>query len=237
MLHDKVYGLYWQEDVIPGDHLKMPEANSAGAYLTPVVNKIANQMTGFDRQKADPAFQNSNNVYPGDTNCSLHEAHSKWLEGAANAFVDVAFLADSASKIIGGGQLKLAGESKLLDCYMAPDAFSASETSDWVALMNESSTAFETCFSTFLKGWPSLNVGEFLSCMVTSFIANVYGTERSESLDGCLVQNQCIAFNGIDLDIPKLIDCIGLTNIVSRACVHMTTFALRGPSFSSSNSF
>jgi len=185
-----------------------------GAYMTAVVNKIANQMTGFNREEADPDFQFSYNVYPGDGICSVEQPHSKWHEESANGLVDVALLTNSGLKAMNGGELRLGGESELLDCYMARDNISESEVSNWITFTKEVSTAFQDCLLIFLKGWPTPNVGNFLSCMFTKVVAENARTNDSASLVSCLVQNQCIAFNGITLNLPRLLNCIGLNNAV-----------------------
>jgi len=196
----------------------IPEANFIGAYMTGVVNRLANAMTGFNRAQSDPDFQKSHRVYPGDWWCSIDQPHSKWHEVSANALVDVMFLGDSTARVIGGEELKLVGENELLDCYLAPGVFSDEETANWIALAEESSATFEACFSRFLENWRSPAVGEFMSCMFMSFVTASYGTEVPKSLDSCLIENECIAFDGTSLNLPRLLKCVGLNSLVREIC-------------------
>jgi hypothetical protein len=192
--------------------------NFLGAIGIPAVNKLGNLLTGFDRNN-DPNFQKARHVYPGDWHCRINQPHSKWHEAAANGVVDVVLLADAGAKVIGGEQLPLLFNHDLLQCYHTKDGFSAF---DWPATASEVSDVFESCFSSLVDGWPQPDVGGFIGCMVSSTM-RVGNTEAlddnaPQTLDSCLVKNDCIAFDGMQLDLPRLKKCIGLSSIVSGSC-------------------
>jgi hypothetical protein len=208
----------WQEQFLAGPHLTKKWANFLGAIGIPVVNKICNKLTGFDHSN-DPDFQKSRHVYPGDWHCNIHQPHSKWHEVSATALADLALLADAGAKVIAGEQLHLLFKHDLFNCYHTKDGFSGF---DWPTIAPEVSDLFESCFSSLVDRWPQLYLGGFIGCMVSSTI-RVGNTEALEdnapqTLDSCLVKNNCIAFDGLQLDVPRLKKCIGLSSIVSGLC-------------------
>jgi hypothetical protein len=214
----QLYAFLWQEVVIAGQHLTKKSANFLGAIGIPVLNKLCNKLTGFDHRN-DRDFQKSRHVYPGDWHCNIQQAHSKWHEVTATGLADVAFMADALAKVIAGEQLPLLFKHDLFQCYHSKDSFSAF---DWPTIAPEVSDVFESCFSSLVGGWPQPDVGGFIGCMISSTM-RVGNTEAlddnaPQTLDSCLVEHACIAFDGLQLDVPRLKKCIGLSSIVSGTC-------------------
>jgi hypothetical protein len=106
--HEKIWAFVWQEDIIPGFHLADPLWNRLGAMLTPIINGLANTITGYDRlsYSQDNEFQNSyRNIYPDSIRCNILQPHSKWHASSANALIDLLLLSSDGKHIIDGGTL------------------------------------------------------------------------------------------------------------------------------------
>jgi hypothetical protein len=201
----QLYGMMWQEIIIPSKFLRRKIPNFLGATLIPVVNLMSNKLTVFDRQN-DPDFQKSLHIYPGDFHCSIQQPHSKWHEVTGNGLVDVDLSADSLAKVIAGGQLPLLLKHDLFRCYDERDAFSGFS---WSTIAPAVSEVFDSCFSNLLDGWPQLDTGGLVGCMVTAMIrvgndAVVQEDGLPPTLESCLVEHDCIRFDGLQLDGPRL---------------------------------
>jgi hypothetical protein len=92
-----VYAFYWQEAIVPGPHISDPEAIARGAEMLPVVNALANQLTGF--YHVDEEFQQSINVFPGDARCRAEQGHAIWQEESGNGLVDMALVAQFVDSV------------------------------------------------------------------------------------------------------------------------------------------
>ncbi|KAH8067954.1 hypothetical protein JL721_7173 [Aureococcus anophagefferens] len=73
--------------------------NDLGAALMPMVNKVANLLTGFAHADADQ--QRCERVYAADDRCRKLDVapHAKWHESSANGLLDLALLADDVRKL------------------------------------------------------------------------------------------------------------------------------------------
>lgn len=73
--------------------------NDLGAALMPMVNKVANLLTGFAHADADQ--QRCERVYAADDRCRKLDVapHAKWHESSANGLLDLALLADDVHKL------------------------------------------------------------------------------------------------------------------------------------------
>jgi hypothetical protein len=216
----QLYAFYWQETVLKGVY--SPVTNFIGALAIPKLNKLCNLLNHYDFSD-DLAVQKAFRVYPGDRACRKQEPHSKWHEESANGLVDFAFLSDDVAKVIGkGAQISLGLNNTLLQCYIERDCISGF---NWSVIAPRMSATFESCFSEAAEGCPQLYGSGFLGCMVSSFVSvgNTVSTpdeEAPERLDRCLVDNDCIGFNGARLDVGRLKECIGFGSLVCRCYVH-----------------
>jgi hypothetical protein len=210
----QIYAVLWHEQLFPVKILTRKIPNFLGATLIRAVNLMSNKLTGFDRRN-DPDFQKSHHVYPGDFHCNIQQPHSKWHEITGNGLVDVDLSADSLAKVIAGEQLPLLLKHDIFQCYEERDAFS---DFSWPTIAPAVSEVFDSCFSNLLDGWPQLDTGGFVGCMVTSIIrfgndAAVQAVQEDglpPTFESCLVEHDCIRFDGLQLDGPRLKRCIGL---------------------------
>jgi len=82
-------------------HLPMlwtPTGLMMGNYLMPMFNAWADSISGFS--PSDHAMKEATDVYPGDSYCRLHQAHSIWHEESANGLLEVVFLADYINHVL-----------------------------------------------------------------------------------------------------------------------------------------
>jgi hypothetical protein len=214
----------WQEQLLPFFHLNSKIKNFFGAITMPGINVLANKLTGYDRYN-DKWFQLAHGAYPGERACRKQVPHAKWHEMTANGLADLAFLLDDGARVIqAGGSVKtMSVPSKLLDCQMKNDCYSGP---DWSNLTPISSRAFSSCLKK-LGSEPQLGANiDFVGCMINTLVqtgnsddvAREEGSFMSstETIDKCLVENDCIGFNGMQLDIFKLNRCIGIGSLVSQ---------------------
>ena len=190
--------------------------NLFGAASIRLVNNVANFLTGFHRRFLDWSFHTSRHVYPNDKHCSIQQAHSKWHEVSANGLADIMLASNLVAKMIDGSGDS--GHFHLFDRFGIDDAFAGFE---WRLLSPKLSNVLEGCFLDFLRGFPSLKMGEFLGCVLTETIVAGNAVEedatdqlnespRFQTLDTCLLGNKCIAFNGVELDVDLIQWCIGV---------------------------
>lgn len=220
LLLSQLYAFLWQEELIKGKHLTSRTANFLGAVGVRKVNRLANFLTGFNRRN-DRKFQRARNVYPGDKRCRRQVPHSKWHEVIANGLVDVAILCDMINRVFSEQRLHFNLDNELFRCYESSSVFSGF---DWQSISSTVSQVFETCSVELLDDWPRPDIGQFTGCMISSMI-RAGNEEEAESvgedtvppltLDACLVNNDCIKFDGLQLDVDLLKQCVGLTLEVS----------------------
>ena len=207
--------------MIQGDHLEKDFANFFGAISIGAVNKLSNKLTGFKRWE-DIRFQKSKHVYPGDGLCNIEQPHSKWHEIAANVLVDIALAADLVGRYISGKHAH--DHVPLLQRYSLEETFSSF---DWTALSPNLSKNFDTCIKQTLAGWPKPIFGAFVGCMAstTVFTGSMKSTDQNgrllddtapETLEMCLAMNDCLRFDGFQIDTHRLPECLGLSSNVSR---------------------
>lgn len=180
-----------------------------GSVVTPFVNALSNVITGFNRS-GSPNLQFSRNAYPGDNRCNRRHPHSKWHEIAANGLVDVALTAKSLNKLLAGESLtnlrSISGNS-VVQCYekawaaesepFDSDLFSADTQDELLGGI------LEECFSSNL-----FDFGRFLSCLTNKMVWLSKSTAQPTHLEQCLVDNECIVFNGTDFNAKRLHDCV-----------------------------
>jgi len=120
-----LYAFVWQERVFPNPFFLKPGVNELGATLMPVVNSLANTITGFKHYDAE--IQASKNIYPGDTFCRVNQSHSKWHEQSANGLLDLVYMADKIKGVI------KASKSGMLDSLEddLPAPLTAVELVEW----------------------------------------------------------------------------------------------------------
>lgn len=213
----QLYAFLWQEVLIPLEFLKGRTVNFLGGVGIRKINRIANMFTGFNRRN-DPQFQKSRHVYPGDRRCSRQQSssHAKWHEVIANGLVDVVLVCDAVNKAISDNNHGLDGlgfeENELLQCYESNEAFSEFE---WSAIAPQLSSIFETCVLEFAEESSSSTLGAFLGCSVSNLIRAGHGqieeAESQPSLENCLVDHDCVEFHGVELNIDRLKQCMGLS--------------------------
>jgi hypothetical protein len=93
-----IYAFYWQEQIVDRDHLDDPEAVARGAVMMPVLNALANDISGF--VFVDQDVQQSINVYPGDSKCRAQQPHSIWHEQSGNGLVDMGLVSQFADSML-----------------------------------------------------------------------------------------------------------------------------------------
>lgn len=81
---------------IPGTETK--PALYIGGHSIPVVNFIADILTGFEQTDHD--VNNSKNLYPGQKHCKYDQGHSIWHEQSANGIVDIMYLCDFVNSLV-----------------------------------------------------------------------------------------------------------------------------------------
>ncbi|EGB09438.1 hypothetical protein AURANDRAFT_63034 [Aureococcus anophagefferens] len=97
------YAFLWQEYFFPWSRVYLciygVATNDLGAALMPMVNKVANLLTGFKHADADQ--QRCERVYAADDRCRKLDVapHAKWHESSANGLLDLALLADDVHKL------------------------------------------------------------------------------------------------------------------------------------------
>lgn len=67
-------------------------------YATPLVDKLGSAISGVPQTDIDVV--KSRNVYPGEHECNLKEAHSIWHEVSANGLVEIIFLTDYVNGLL-----------------------------------------------------------------------------------------------------------------------------------------
>ena len=157
----------WEEEClrVPDCRLNGTRWNAFASTITvPLVNRIANTLTGYGRAISDPDFQSSQEVYPGDKSCNAEQPHSKWHEVSANALVDLIFFADNLIKEIRGEKKVVSygrSDSKgLFDCLDEDGAFESFDTSE--ELESSFGIVLENCSDAFLKEFADFDVDGFL---------------------------------------------------------------------------
>ena len=93
-----VYAFLFQEEFIPLDFLKTPLAINVGGFLIPVINGIADTMTGLNQ--SDKNVNWSQDVYPGQSHCKHDQGHSIWHEVSANGLLDLLFMCDYVNSLV-----------------------------------------------------------------------------------------------------------------------------------------
>lgn len=93
-----IYAFIWQEEILPGDHLNSIENNIKGAEMMPVINGIANEISGYFHSDRD--LQDSIGVYPGDAKCRVEQPHSKWHEESGNGLMDLMLTGQTIDRIL-----------------------------------------------------------------------------------------------------------------------------------------
>ena len=217
----QLYALYWQEQFIPGDHLTKFTCNLFGAMSIKLVNKVSEMLTGFHRAHVDLNFYKSKHVYQGDKHCNIQQPHSKWHEVSANAVADIMIASNLLAKLIEGDT----GHFHLFDLFRLDDAFAGFE---WNVLSPSLSKPLQQCAIDFIGDWPSWRLGKLVSCVVSQTIQagraeddnRVQPLDESiwashDLLDSCLLENQCISFDGVQLDMDLVQQCVGLSDNVS----------------------
>jgi hypothetical protein len=97
-------------------------------------------------------------------------------------------------------------------------------------MSDTASSGFQSCFANATNAWSSSadagdGAGDLFACIVAYMIDPENGimsskaTTELETLDQCLVANDCLGFNGMRLDSNKLNECIGFASIVSFICL------------------
>lgn len=98
MLMKILYAFLWQEFFIPLPELYHPIPNKLGAWFMPYWNGISTKLSGF--AQTDEAVVNSQNVYPGDSQCRGTSPHALWHEESANGLLEIVFLADYINHLL-----------------------------------------------------------------------------------------------------------------------------------------
>jgi len=181
-----MYAFYWQEQIVDRDHLDDTEAIQRGAEMQPVVNALANEITGFTH--VDMEFQASIDVYPADAKCRSEQPHSIWHEQSGNGLVDMALVSQFADQILrnpndDGNTL----EAGLIFCLVENDCLDGVVDGEYGSIIN--------CIQRipFLNPNPpcsdKVNAGALLLC--------VPGCDESDTmcLVNCVVDNAEIGVN------------------------------------------
>jgi hypothetical protein len=130
-----IYAFYWQEQIVDRDHLDDAEAIARGAEMQPVLNALANEITGF--QHVDMEFQQSIDVYPADAKCRAEQPHSIWHEQSGNGLVDMALVSQFADSILRNPQDDgKTLEPGLLFCLVENDCLEGVADGDFGSVIN-----------------------------------------------------------------------------------------------------
>lgn len=179
----------------------------------PEINRLANILTGFDRSK-DFDVQQCRNVYPGEERCRREQPHSKWHEASANGVTDLLMTNNAAYKVLRGEQLPLGSDIGLAHCFIENHCLVDAEV-----ILSPLSKAAETCIEFLTEAWPLPDTEGFFNCATSSLLYEddeLARLETPKTLDTCLIQNECIGFDGFGrLDSWRLSHCIGLSIFVS----------------------
>lgn len=217
----QLYAFFWQEEAFEHKLLTSRFSNFLGAVGIRSVNSLADKLTGFDRS-SDRNFKTSRNVYPGDFRCNIQEPHSKWHEVSANTIVDIMLTSDSIFKVIAGERLPLLFNHGLVHRYETHGSFAAFE---WASIAPQASLVFDSCLIEAIDNWNKPNrIGGFLSCMASSIVTHAVSrldaadgdSGSQETIETCLVANDCVRFQGFQIDLSHLKQCVGLVANVSR---------------------
>jgi len=96
-----VFAFLWQEQILEGGFFLQPRTNETAPNILPPLVSLFNFVSGFELP--DPAFQESDGIYPGDDSCrSKTILHTKWHELSAMGLLDMAYLVDCAATIVNG---------------------------------------------------------------------------------------------------------------------------------------
>ena len=68
------------------------------AFLMPVYNRLANDLSGFPQTDSD--FNHGIGVYPGDSHCRSYSPHSMWHEEGAHLMFDISIMSNYVNQII-----------------------------------------------------------------------------------------------------------------------------------------
>lgn len=101
VLLKQVYAFLYQEKKLPkkvNAFFDQPWMIRLGGHMIPAVYWIVDSMTGF--KQTDKHVNYSYDLYPGQSYCKMHQAHSVWHEVEANAFLDLIYLCDHTNKLV-----------------------------------------------------------------------------------------------------------------------------------------
>lgn len=159
----------------------------------PLVNRIGNLITGYDRS-SDPDIQRSRRAYPGSGACNRRISHAKWHEIAANAFVDFIFLVDDGYRVLKGGNLnnkvyELGDTWQCIEKNDCMEGFVTLESNFRDKTSSQIVEVFRECFLSISES----NALSFEACMLNSLLASD-STRKSkwDTIDSCLVANECL---------------------------------------------
>jgi hypothetical protein len=96
------YAMTWQEELFVGPWLDSKGANKIGATVMPLVNALADELTGYDH---GVEVRTGVGIYPDAKRCRGQEPHSKWHEESAVGLTDLVYLTDDIDYLLRGGVL------------------------------------------------------------------------------------------------------------------------------------
>ena len=189
-----VYAFVWQEGIFVGPWLTSPKANSVGGWLMPSINRSGDMLTGYVHSSD---VRMSKNVYPGDDQvCRAVVAHAKWHEQSANALLDLVSLTADAGVVLAGREIS----STAADDALATAAQSCLGHLHDQELVAELLTSAE--IGCLTDGSPDRG----LRCL-----AKLWFGDSATAMDGCLLENDCLAATPNGLSVVSLVQCVTTT--------------------------
>jgi hypothetical protein len=200
-----MYAFVWQEGVFKGPYLRSESANRFGGELMPLVNLLADSLTGY-YHPAD--VRTGVEVYPGDSVCRNLVAHAKWHEESANGLVDLIYLTDDTHLVLLGHNLSIPATGSAIPAVAA--ALDGGCFDDLAPELEAMVQRLGPCAS---RPWP-----DRLSCIVSQLVAGALGSSSSSAaaaaaaaeeepeagfMDTCMMAHLCF-----DSQAESALDCI-----------------------------